>query len=77
MGHGYAGLVVCRSTLRPPSTWYRRPIGLAVRSESGRRVPPPAELPTPVGLLWHLPTGHDCVITMPAELSELLLGLVP
>jgi len=32
-----------------------------------RRPVPPAE---PV---WELPTGHDCMITMPVELSELLL----
>ncbi|WP_433754900.1 alpha/beta fold hydrolase [Nocardia sp. CA-135398] len=25
--------------------------------------------------VWELPTGHDCMITMPAELSELLLKL--
>jgi pimeloyl-ACP methyl ester carboxylesterase len=25
--------------------------------------------------VWQLPTGHDCMITMPAELSELLLKL--
>ncbi|WP_030559383.1 alpha/beta hydrolase [Streptomyces aureocirculatus] len=25
--------------------------------------------------VWELPTGHDCMITMPAELSGLLLGL--
>jgi hypothetical protein len=23
--------------------------------------------------VWELPTGHDCMITMPAELAELLL----
>ncbi|MFF7097328.1 alpha/beta hydrolase [Streptomyces rubradiris] len=124
----------------------QRLIDLAVRSESGWRVPPPAELPPPLGLfgvtdtadiawlrtllsdqpvdclrqpvrldnpaaraiprthihcvgaqpegitrrpvppvqpngsparVWQLPTGHDCMITMPAELSELLLRLVP
>ncbi|WP_244223653.1 hypothetical protein [Amycolatopsis circi] len=25
--------------------------------------------------VWELPTGHDCMITMPVELSELLLKL--
>jgi hypothetical protein len=25
--------------------------------------------------VWELPTGHDCMITMPAALSELLLKL--
>lgn len=25
--------------------------------------------------VWELPTGHDCMITIPAELSELLLKL--
>ncbi|MFH8791115.1 alpha/beta fold hydrolase [Streptomyces sp. NPDC017941] len=119
-------------------------VDLARRSESGWRVPPPAELPPPAGLfgvtdpadvawlrsllsdqpvrcleepvrldnpaaravprahihcvvgvpegitrrpvpavqpngspsrVWELPTGHDCMITMPAELSGLLLGL--
>jgi pimeloyl-ACP methyl ester carboxylesterase len=27
--------------------------------------------------VWELPTGHDCMITMPAELTELLLKLAP
>lgn len=27
--------------------------------------------------IWELPTGHDCMITMPAELSELLLRTTP
>jgi hypothetical protein len=27
--------------------------------------------------VWELPTGHDCMITMPAELSDLLLKLAP
>jgi pimeloyl-ACP methyl ester carboxylesterase len=27
--------------------------------------------------VWELPTGHDCMITMPVELSELLLKLGP
>jgi hypothetical protein len=25
--------------------------------------------------VWELPTGHDCMITMPVELAELLLKL--
>ncbi|MEU2337360.1 alpha/beta fold hydrolase [Streptomyces sp. NPDC013172] len=30
--------------------------------------------PVPTGRpVWELPTGHDCMITMPAELAELLL----
>ncbi|MEV4351782.1 alpha/beta fold hydrolase [Actinoplanes sp. NPDC049596] len=29
----------------------------------------------PVGQAWELPTGHDCMITMPAELAGLLLKL--
>ncbi|WP_318199700.1 alpha/beta hydrolase family protein [Streptomyces sp. SCL15-4] len=41
-----------------------------------RPVPPVQPNGTPARVL-ELPTGHDCMITMPAELSELLLGLVP
>ncbi len=29
----------------------------------------------PVSRVWELPTGHDCMITMPVELSELLFTL--
>ncbi|GAB3834263.1 alpha/beta fold hydrolase [Dactylosporangium cerinum] len=36
---------------------------------AGRR-PVPATQP-----VWELPTGHDCMVTMPVELSELLLKL--
>ena len=40
------------------------------------RRPVPAMQPngTPAQV-WELPTGHDCMITMPAELTELLLKL--
>jgi len=32
--------------------------------------------PVPAGQpVWELPTGHDCMITMPAELAELLLKI--
>ncbi|MEU7870352.1 alpha/beta hydrolase [Dactylosporangium sp. NPDC049140] len=32
--------------------------------------------PVPAGQrVWELPTGHDCMITMPAELTDLLLKL--
>ncbi|AGL13826.1 alpha/beta fold hydrolase [Actinoplanes sp. N902-109] len=34
-----------------------------------RRPVPPAET------VWELPTGHDCMVTMPAELTDLLLKL--
>jgi hypothetical protein len=27
--------------------------------------------------VWELPTGHDCMITMPVELTDLLLKLAP
>ncbi|MCZ9340573.1 alpha/beta hydrolase, partial [Streptomyces sp. TRM76130] len=39
-----------------------------------RPVPPvqPSGEPTRV---WELPTGHDCMVTMPGELTELLLRL--
>lgn len=39
-----------------------------------RPVPPIQPNGTPAQV-WELPTGHDCMITMPAELSELLLKL--
>lgn len=44
--------------------------------EGYERRPVPAIQPngTPVRV-WELPTGHDCMITMPTELSELLLRL--
>ena len=37
-----------------------------------RPVPPVQPNGTP-SQVWELPTGHDCMITMPTELSELLL----
>ena len=39
-----------------------------------RPVPPTQPNGTPAQV-WELPTGHDCMITMPLELSELLLKL--
>jgi pimeloyl-ACP methyl ester carboxylesterase len=39
-----------------------------------RPVPPIQPNGTPAQV-WELPTGHDCMITMPVELSELLLKL--
>ncbi|MFI7386285.1 alpha/beta fold hydrolase [Streptomyces sp. NPDC049813] len=40
------------------------------------RRPVPATQPNGApAQVWELPTGHDCMITMPAELSELLLKL--
>jgi pimeloyl-ACP methyl ester carboxylesterase len=39
-----------------------------------RPVPPIQPNGTPAQV-WELPTGHDCMITMPAELAELLLKL--
>ncbi|WP_128800987.1 MULTISPECIES: alpha/beta fold hydrolase [unclassified Streptomyces] len=41
-----------------------------------RPVPPVQPNGTPAQV-WELPTGHDCMITMPAELSDLLLKLAP
>ncbi|MEV8372760.1 alpha/beta hydrolase [Kribbella sp. NPDC056861] len=41
---------------------------------SRRPVPPTQPNGTPAQV-WELPTGHDCMITMPVELSELLLKL--
>ncbi|WP_433657837.1 alpha/beta fold hydrolase [Nocardia sp. CA-128927] len=45
-------------------------------SASPERRPVPATQPngTPAQV-WELPTGHDCMITMPLELTELLLKL--
>jgi hypothetical protein len=39
-----------------------------------RPVPPIQPNGTPAQV-WELPTGHDCMVTMPAELAELLLKL--
>ncbi|WP_055546558.1 alpha/beta fold hydrolase [Streptomyces sp. NBRC 110028] len=41
-----------------------------------RPVPPVQPNGTPAQV-WELPTGHDCMITMPVELTELLLRLAP
>ncbi|MBU6530735.1 alpha/beta hydrolase [Streptomyces mayonensis] len=40
-----------------------------------RRPVPPVQPNGTAAQVWELPTGHDCMITMPAELSELLLKL--
>ncbi|MGR3937245.1 alpha/beta fold hydrolase [Streptomyces sp. BRA346] len=45
-----------------PKGWPRRP------------VPPIQPNGTP-SQVWQLPTGHDCMITMPSELTDLLLKL--
>jgi pimeloyl-ACP methyl ester carboxylesterase len=41
-----------------------------------RPVPPIQPNGTPAQV-WELPTGHDCMITMPVELTDLLLKLAP
>jgi hypothetical protein len=47
-------------------------VGAQPEGITRRPVPPvqPNGLPAEV---WELPTGHDCMVTMPGELSELLL----
>ncbi|MFC8874559.1 alpha/beta fold hydrolase [Streptomyces ardesiacus] len=40
-----------------------------------RRPVPPVQPNGDAAQVWELPTGHDCMITMPVELSELLLKL--
>ncbi|MDX3403982.1 MULTISPECIES: alpha/beta fold hydrolase [Streptomyces] len=40
-----------------------------------RRPVPPIQPNGTAAQVWELPTGHDCMITMPIELSELLLEL--
>lgn len=40
-----------------------------------RRPVPPVQPNGMAAQVWELPTGHDCMITMPGELSELLLKL--
>lgn len=46
------------------------------RPEGFARRPVPALQPNGApAQVWELPTGHDCMITMPAELTELLLRL--
>ncbi|WP_030663588.1 alpha/beta hydrolase [Streptomyces rimosus] len=42
-----------------------------------RRPVPPAQPNGSPAQIWELPTGHDCMITMPAELTALLLKLDP
>lgn len=51
-------------------------IHCTVKPEGIPRRPIPAIQPngTP-SQVWELPTGHDCMITMPAELTDLLLKL--
>jgi len=41
----------------------------------GRRPVPPIQPNGTPAQVWELPTGHDCMITMPAELAGLLLKL--
>jgi len=45
-----------------PEGWPRRPV-------------PPAQPNGTPSQVWELPTGHDCMITMPTELTDLLLKL--
>ncbi|GAA3829607.1 alpha/beta fold hydrolase [Amycolatopsis tucumanensis] len=54
----------------------RTHIHCTVKPEGFARRPVPAVQPngTPAEI-WELPTGHDCMITTPVELSELLLKL--
>jgi hypothetical protein len=40
-----------------------------------RRPVPPLQPNGAPSEVWELPTGHDCMITMPVELSELLLKI--
>ncbi|WP_369362670.1 alpha/beta fold hydrolase [Streptomyces sp. CG4] len=49
---------------------------VGVQPEGITRRPVPAIQPNgSPARVWELPTGHDCMITMPAELSELLLKI--
>jgi hypothetical protein len=41
----------------------------------GRRPVPATQPNGTASEVWELPTGHDCMITMPVELSQLLLKL--
>src|SRR6476469_10357450 len=43
--------------------------------DMGRRPVPPIQPNGTPAQVWELPTGHDCMITMPAELAELLRRL--
>jgi len=54
----------------------RTHIHCTTKPEDLTRRPVPATQPngTPAEV-WELPTGHDCMITMPTELTELLLEL--
>ncbi|WP_369035260.1 MULTISPECIES: alpha/beta fold hydrolase [Streptomyces] len=49
-------------------------VGLAPEGITRRPVPAIQPNGSPAQV-WELPTGHDCMVTMPAELSELLLKL--
>ncbi|MFF3501560.1 alpha/beta fold hydrolase [Streptomyces sp. NPDC003247] len=54
----------------------RTHIHCTVKPEGITRRPVPALQPNgSPARVWELPTGHDCMITMPTELSELLLQL--
>lgn len=49
---------------------------VGAKPEGIARRPVPATQPNgSPAQVWELPTGHDCMITMPVELSELLLKL--
>jgi pimeloyl-ACP methyl ester carboxylesterase len=49
---------------------------VGAKPEGISRRPVPATQPNgSPAQVWELPTGHDCMITMPTELSELLLKL--
>lgn len=51
---------------------------VGLQPEGITRRPVPAVQPNgEPAQVWELPTGHDCMITMPAELSDLLLKLAP
>lgn len=54
---------------------FRTHIHCVVGAPEGRR-PVPATQPNGApAQVWELPTGHDCMVTMPVELSEYLLKL--
>ncbi|MFE7119387.1 alpha/beta fold hydrolase [Streptomyces sp. NPDC057654] len=48
-------------------------VGTATPEGVTRRPVPPIQPNGSPAQVWSLPTGHDCMITMPAELTELLL----
>jgi len=58
------------ATSRVPRTHIHCTVGAPER----RPLPPVQPNGDPVQV-WELPTGHDCMITMPSDLSELLLKL--